>query len=66
MKLFAFKFSTKKTAGAHVYLLQEWIYGARKIDVSQILYCTEMGKWMHIRAERCQIKKVVQIKDVQN
>ncbi len=31
--------------GANVYLPQEWNEGAQKIDMVQILYCTEMGKY---------------------
>ncbi len=60
------KFCTKKSGGVHVYLPQEWSQGARKIDMYQIIYCTEMGKQFHFLARRCQnyqlYQKTLQIK----
>ncbi len=38
------KFFTKKSVGAYVYLGQEWSSGASKIDMFEILWCTETGK----------------------
>ncbi len=34
----------KNSVGADVYLPQEWIQGASKIDFFEIIYFTEMGK----------------------
>ncbi len=42
-KLLSIKFLTKKSDFLQ-YFPQEWSYGTRKIDMSQILYCAEMGK----------------------
>ncbi len=69
-KLFRIKFRTKKSAGAHVYPPQEWSYGAPKIDMFQILCCTEMGKYIHFRTQRCKKywlhQKMLQMKIIQN
>ncbi len=41
--LLRIKFRTKNSLGTHIYFLQKWSYGVRKIDMSQI-YCTEIEK----------------------
>ncbi len=38
------QFPGKNSVGADVYLPQEWIQGASKIDFFEIIYFTEMGK----------------------
>ncbi len=39
---------------ARVYLPQESSEGALKTAMFQILQCTNMGKYIHLRAQRCQ------------
>ncbi len=56
--------------GAYAYLPQEWSYGVRKFDMFQILYCTEIGKCIHLRAQHCQnyglYLKIIQVKVLEN
>ncbi len=62
--------SYKKVSGCTCLSPQKWSYRARKFDMFQILYCSEMGKWIHLRAQRCQTyrlyQEIVQVKVIEN
>ncbi len=52
--MFGIEFCTKKSWIAYVYLPPEWSWGARVIDMVEVWYSTESGKYIQFRAQRCQ------------
>ncbi len=52
-KLFGIEFRTKKSASVYVYPLRVELV-ARKIDMVEILFCTEPAKYIQFRTQCCQ------------
>ncbi len=52
--MFRIEFHPKKSASAYVYSPPSLELGARKIDMDEKLYCIEMVKYIHLRAQHCQ------------